>query len=230
MLQLEASKLIPLIELDPSLFRKADRSPPDIGSEDTAGWERYWLDSLADSGIVGLKPFLGYWLVAVSDLVHPQHLARLVEVWIDRCEAWAGDTSDDGTRAVNLDELGPLNGGYCLQAHGEGWVEPGCCSDLGNIEEWAKASVYRSEAWEMVWIGHPWVSVRYSEGLLVFSKPHESNFPDDWFAIEPGALNLAVDFARVKLEQFELTLLPIVERLVPRSEARDIVRILVRGL
>jgi hypothetical protein len=68
-----------------------------------------------------------------------------------------------------------------------------------------------------------------SGGLLVFSKPHESNFPEDWFAIEPGALNLAVDFARVKLEQFELTLLPIVERLVPRSEARDIVRILVRG-
>jgi hypothetical protein len=100
---------------------------------------------------------------------------------------------------------------------------------LGNIEEWAKASSYRGEAWEMVWIGHPWVSVRFSEGLLVFSKPHESNFPDDWFAIEPDALHLAIDFARVTLEQFEWTLLPIVEKLVPRSQARDVVRILVRG-
>ncbi len=224
MIQLEAPELIPLVEFEPSLFRRDDR----IWRDDQDS-QSYWEDSLADAGIVGLKPFLGSWFVAFSDLVDPEHLFRLVEAWIDSCEAWYGDPAEDGMRDVKLDELGQLSGGYCLQSQEQVCVLPGCCSDLGTIEEWAKASAYRGEAWAMVWIGHPWVSVRFSEELLIFSHPHESKSPEDWFAIEPGALNLAIDFARVRLEQFELTLLPIVERLVPRSEARDVVRILVRG-
>jgi hypothetical protein len=225
MIHLDALELIPLVEFEPALFRRADRTTPN----DAEGWERYWVDSLADAGIVGLKPFLGSWYVATSDLVDAEHLVRLLETWIESCEAWDGDPLDDGTRGVRLDQLIRLYGGCGLQSQQDVCALPGCCSDLGTIEEWAKASAYRGEIWEMVWIGHPWISVRYSEGLLIFSKPHESDFPDDWFSIDPGALHLAIDFARVALKQFELRLMPIVERLVPRSQVRDVVRILVRG-
>jgi hypothetical protein len=54
---LEGIELIPVVELQPSNFATQTRTSPsrtywEIPDE----WQRYWDDSLADSGIIGLRP------------------------------------------------------------------------------------------------------------------------------------------------------------------------------
>jgi len=74
---------------------------------------------------------------------------------------------DPDITTLDLDEIGPLSGGYIL-SHAGKTIEPGCCGDLGNLEGWERAATESSEGWEMVWIGHPWTFVRPSSELLHF--------------------------------------------------------------
>ena len=49
----------------------------------------------------------------------------------------------------------------------------------------------------MLWIGHPWLSVRYEGSLLVISEPHDSDTPTARWAVDAGLLDRAVDAAEV---------------------------------
>lgn len=66
---LEDIELIPVVELEPSVFAANDRSLPSSMYEDMPEeWYRYWLESLADSGIAGLMPVQrGSWHVPTSE-------------------------------------------------------------------------------------------------------------------------------------------------------------------
>ena len=37
---------------------------------------------------------------------------------------------------------------------------------------------YRQAEWKMVWVRHPWMSVRFDADRLLFSEPHESDMPN----------------------------------------------------
>ena len=54
----------------------------------------------------------------------------------------------------------------------------------------------------MLWIGHPWLSVRSEGRTLVLSEPHESDTPTARWAVDAGVLDRAVDAAEVELEGF----------------------------
>lgn len=71
-----------------------------------------------------------------------------------------------------------MSGALAILVGGELQVDPNCCSDLGDLSEWREAADYRGSEWQMLWIGHPWLSVRFEDGLLVLSEPHESNSPE----------------------------------------------------
>jgi hypothetical protein len=54
---LEDIELIPVVQLEPFVFASDDRSLPSGRYQDMPEeWHRYWLESLADSGIAGLMP------------------------------------------------------------------------------------------------------------------------------------------------------------------------------
>jgi hypothetical protein len=225
LIRLDGLDLLPVLEFDPAEFRDPDRRPPGVESEaDEAVYRRHWYDSLADAGIVGLDPLPGTWLVPVRAVAEALALARLAATRIDRSYARPGIGEP-----VELDHLGPLGGGYVLRSCGDIKVWPGCCSDLGTLTSWEAAMSYQGESWEMVWIGHPWLSVRFDEGRLILSEPHESDQPVAQYSIDPGALALAIDSARVAVEQFEERLVPVIEGRVPPSQVRDVARILTRG-
>jgi hypothetical protein len=54
----------------------------------------------------------------------------------------------------------------------------------------------------MVWVGHPWVSVRFDGTRLVLSGPHESQSPTARWAIRPEDLGRAVAAAEDELDAF----------------------------
>ena len=200
---LESLQLVPVIELEPGRFSTQIRqSPSSMYREAPEEWYQYWSDCLADSGIEGLEPLeKGSWLVRTInfDIVN---LRKLVESIVLE---WGGiDTASD------LECKPFLSGGIALLSSAcEVLIQPGCCSDLGCIRNWRDASAYRGDEWQMVWSGHPWLSVHYRAPWLVLSGPHESDAPVGRWAVIPEELDHACTVAQGELQRFasELALL-----------------------
>jgi hypothetical protein len=193
---LNSVELIPVVELEPFAFATSDRKhPSSTGPDEPQEWSQYWYDALADSGVVGLTPLRpGSWHVPVAAFTNPVVLGQFLEVEIRR---------SDGIEALtDPDQWSTLSGGLALCSGGEVLIEPTCCGDLGNLSDWRNAVVYRQADWMMVWIGHPWVSVRFDLDQLIFSEPHESNPSNARWAISPEILDKAVTNAEVELEVF----------------------------
>jgi hypothetical protein len=189
-------QLIPVLELEPWRFSTGERPRPS-GSifETREGWARYWLDCLADSGVTGLIPlYPGCWHVLVRELDDDETLLKILRTHLRE--------EGDSEAPIDVEESPALGGGLALFSKGELLVEPTCCSDLGNISEWRDAAGYRGSEWRILWIGHPWLSVRYEGRWLVISEPHESNLPSARWAVDLDLLGGAVDAAEVKLEGF----------------------------
>jgi hypothetical protein len=193
---LEDIELIPVVQLEPFVFASDDRSLPSGRYQDMPEeWHRYWLESLADSGIAGLMPVQsGSWHVPTSEFTDAALLRRALELIFQ-----------------NLSEMGfscgadcmPLNGGLALRCQPQNvLMEPGCCADLGDAANWRDVVGYRQTEWRTLWIGHPWLSVLYHAPRLIISDPHEGTDPTARWAVCPDQLQVAVGAAEVELERF----------------------------
>lgn len=194
---LEGFKLVPVVELEPSTFSSRSRTlPSGSGLEVPEEWFCYWRDSLADSGVTGLRPLRpSSWHVPTTEFASAAMLETVLAFIFQR---WGGIEvlSDPDCQPV-------LNGGLALcGASGEVVITPGCCADLGDAKNWKEASEYRNNEWQMLWIGHPWLSIRYESPWLVISEPTESASPSDRWAISPDELHDAVEGAEAELESF----------------------------
>ena len=189
-------ELIPVVELEPGRFSNRTRELPDGSGRDMPGeWDAYWSASLADADITGLRPIHpGSWHVLAEDLALSPSLARFLGV-ITR-------DSDDPATMLDHENQSALGGGFVLRSGDERLIYPTCCSDLGNIADWKAAANYRGAEWQMLWIGHPWLSIRSEDGMLVVSEPHESDSPKGHWRLEPDVLLRAVDDAMGELQVF----------------------------
>lgn len=193
---LEGLVLEPVVELEPSSFATQQRPTPAFSGETVPGdWDHYWLDALADAGIVGLKAIRpGSWHVPTRRFTDPEILSKTVRGVLGT----AGDIND----LVGPDADPVLSGGLALISDGTLILEPACCGDLRTLSDWRAAAGYRGADWQMLWIGHPWVAVKFSDGVLVLSDPHESGVPVGRYAIQPDELVRAIDSAATELEDF----------------------------
>jgi hypothetical protein len=131
----------------------------------------------------------------------------------------------------DLEELGPLSGGYVLQ-HGEILIAPGCCGDLANLHDWSVAAKHTSESWEMVWIGHPWTHVRASEDILHFAEPSEISAPVspvEALRLDRPQLQAAIAAAQSQRHSFGESVTLLIEELCPRVPVQEVVEVLLRG-
>lgn len=202
---LQDLELVPVLELEPYQFATRDHPRPSGAARDLPeNLERYWLDALADAGITGLSPLSpGSWHVPTRDLTDPAVLQKMIAVLL---HGWGGVENLDDPDGRHV-----LDGGLALLSGNEVLVEPTCCSDLGNVSEWRGASGYRGPDWTMLWIGHPWLSVRFDEELLILSDPHESLEPVGRWAVRSEELVRAVIAAEVELEHFAGRLARVLE-------------------
>jgi hypothetical protein len=193
---LEGIELIPVLKLEPFRFGAEDRSAPSGIYEDMPEeWCRYWLESLADSGITDLMPIeRGSWHVPTSEFTGAVLLGRLLEVIFQNLVK-AGFS-------IDLDCL-PLDGGLALRCQSQNvLIEPGCCGDLGNVASWREAVGHRQAEWRPLWIGHPALSVLYRAPRLIISSPHDADEPTARWAVCPNQLQVAIDAAEIELERF----------------------------
>ncbi|HVT79648.1 MAG TPA: hypothetical protein VHM90_03240, partial [Phycisphaerae bacterium] len=100
-----------------------------------------------------------------------------------------------------------LDGGLALSdANGRILLEPQCCSDLHNHRDWRSATQCQNPDWQMLWIGHPWISVRQESARLLLSDLHESDAPVAKWIVEPLELECALDVAVAELHRFAKSL------------------------
>src|SRR5262245_44767678 len=141
---LEAMVLVPVVELEPAKFATHEHPlPAGTGPDMPEEWHRYWLDSLADSGVLGLSPLHpASWLVPTRQLKNSAILERILSVIV---REWGGAEvfSDSDSKPV-------LDGGLALRWNEDVLIAPTCCSDLGNLSEWRDAIAYRQPNWKMV--------------------------------------------------------------------------------
>jgi hypothetical protein len=221
------ASLIPTLELSAGDYSTHDRPLPQGSSaKNPRGWRDYWTESLADSGILGL-PLLdvGYSLVALSALTDPGILRTILRRSLETI-----GVADLG-KLEDLDELCSLCGGYVLQ-HQSYQMVPGCCGDLANLEEWSSAAAHPGEAWEMLWIGHPWTHVRASGDLLHLAEPSELSAGDalvEALCLPRRELLDAIEAADRERDAFGERLLPLIEELHPRVPAGQVLDVLLRG-
>ncbi|QGJ70261.1 Hypothetical protein PBC10988_19560 [Planctomycetales bacterium 10988] len=202
---LERVRLIPIIELDPWAFEKHERPRPD-GSlfEVLQQWQEFWVAALADSGLTGLEAIQpGSWQVPIQNLSD-----RQLEIILD-AELKKLEIEDIAT--CEIDELVAFSGGFALWTEEEGAIyEPQCCGDLKDLASWKEAAIYQKGNWEMLWIGHPWLSYRYENGFLQLSDLHEDTEPIAKWQISSEILADAVSLAEIQrhafVEQLELIL------------------------
>ncbi|PWN60393.1 hypothetical protein [Chryseobacterium viscerum] len=90
----------------------------------------------------------------------------------------------------------PFDGGIVLKMENEILIQPNCCGDISNIEDWKSIFKNPSSEWRDIWIGHPWVLYKTENGKVCFSEYTESNIED----IENIEIVAKVDESELKAE------------------------------
>lgn len=219
--ELSDIQLIPVLEAEPWTFSTGVHSAPQNGPAKKyyEEWDEYWRNSLAEVGLSGLDQITpGSWYVSTVQFTKPQLEAFLQVIFED----WGG---------VNYlsepDSQPLLNGGLAMDTEELGIIiEPTCCSDLGTAN-WKEAATFDGEEWKMLWIGHPWLYIKYEEPHLILSEPCESNGPAEKWKIKPDILQEAVRIAEAELLRFSKLIEPILAGLDTGIDSTKISRQLV---
>lgn len=214
-----ALELVPVVDLSSCLIEESAYLQPVQPNPDE--WEVYWQQRMAEAGFGGLPWLVEGYSVPVAALTAP----LLLEHYLAR-EVFA--SLENGYQA---DLIGPLSGGYVLRCGTEVLVTPSCCGDLTNLVEWKKAACYRDADWFAVWIGHPFISVRWREEQLAVSAKHEPGKPPEHETVRlnPAELRAAIQQAEDEVAAFRRQLKPILPRFVGDELTEEVVEILIAG-
>lgn len=197
MIVLEDIELVPVLLLEPFKFATENRSRPSGRCGDLPeDWHRYWSDCLGDSGLTGLNPLQrGSWHVPTTEFADPDILRRLLALIFND---WGG------VDVLSDPECTPvLNGGLALYSPTHGLLaEPRCCADLSDTANWRAAATCTQPEWQMLWIGHPWLSVKCQTPWLMIGDKLETTPTEERWAISPDELVRAVATAESELGRF----------------------------
>lgn len=181
----------PVVELTPWAFSPDRPTPAGPSAQRPDDWYRYWLLCLADAGVTGLEPIRpGSMFVPTRSLADPATLGRVVRVW-------SGEDLPPTPETASA-----LYGGLAASSRGTDLFGPACCGDLKDWAEWRDVAGLTGAGWRIVWIGHPWVSVRPAGGDLLLTEPHEGDAPEPRWVVNRGLVAAAADRAREELEAF----------------------------
>jgi len=161
--------------------------------------------------------------VPISEFVAPELLKRLIELEV--LEKF--EIAPAAIPTVRANSLGLLVGGFMLEESGDPRVVPGCCGDLSNLHDWARAAAVREKVWQELWIGHPSAVVRFRGGLLELALVEEGGEVPDAadFSVDPAELSKAIEGARQEVAAFRDRLIPVLQQLgfkSPRITAASI--------
>jgi len=223
---LDSVRLVPVIEVYTGVLDREPRGPLD----DRA----FCHDRIVAAGLPPPVP-AHPWLVRASDTRAGPGLMVFVRAVLGRSDDEDGPVllerlRDPATRAEALDEVPSLPGGYLLECGTRCLALPGCCGDLGDIDEWQAAARHQGAARATLWIGHPWLMVSADGDLLTLTGPVDDDTgPGPRIGqIRRDLLAHAVAAAEEERTRFADQLQPVCAEIAGEAAAPDLVAGFVR--
>ncbi|MCS4305511.1 hypothetical protein [Chryseobacterium sp. BIGb0232] len=180
-------ELINTIEINPFKYCKEDIQLPTVTEyPDPEEWFMKWEEMACQLKINFNTIKKGSYLADI-EAIDDEGLQTIIDVRLSEVEF-----DDPGEEVFLLS----FDGGIVLKKDGEILIEPSCCGDLSNIEDWQKIFDSPSSEWKDLWIGHPWVLYKRENGTISFSEYTEDNIDD----IKNIKIRFEVDESALKAE------------------------------
>ena len=161
-------KLINTIEIEPWGYTQNKYDSPSISrSEDPKGWSDFWYKCISDSNLQNLKPIeLGSYLVDLSKIGEAELNIILKK------------ELEDIDLSNYQEYVGPIIGGIVILENDKIVLEPTCCVDLSDIQNWEEIESTELNKWTLLWIGHPWIFYKRTEKYIAISDYTDYNLED----------------------------------------------------
>ena len=201
------------IELSPWTF--ADHkyvSPNGTFSEFPNEWNDYWLKCLSDSNLGHLIAIKKGSFLADINTIDENALEEIIKLELTKYD------EDELSKIGFEEQLIGLCGGIVIKENNQLLIQPNCCGDLENLNEWKNIFVNDSTDWTHLWIGHPWIFYRRSNGIIEFSNYSDANL-EDFHDIHPvitlSELEMKIEFNKIiqQLDSFEMKIRKILENM-----------------
>ena len=161
-------ELINTVEISPYDFANKEYEYPNGSSKDLPDeWNKFWRKCLADKNLENLKAIRkGSYLVDIETIGNNE-LEEIIKNELEEVDL-----------ADYEEQVGQICGGIVIKIENQFIIEPSCCGDIGNIQEWNSIFEEESKSWRQLWIGHPWIFYRKLNDQIEFSDYYEANFED----------------------------------------------------
>ncbi|WP_300685714.1 hypothetical protein [Chryseobacterium sp.] len=161
--------LINTIEVSPLIYAKEEYELPSIADyPNPEKWYMKW-EELASKLNFNFKPVKqGSYLVDI-ETIDDENLQMILEFKLDKIDF------DD---PEEVDFVMAFDGGVVLKEDDQIPIQPNCCGDMSDIQNWQDIFENHTSAWTMLWIGHPWVLYKRENGKISFSEYTESGMDD----------------------------------------------------
>ncbi|MFC5829625.1 hypothetical protein [Nonomuraea insulae] len=241
-------RLVPVVDVFSGLVHHL--TPDHAGPPaDKTLWDAYWIERVTAAGLPAPMPDDSNW-IRLSDFLTGPHLTTLVQATQDQATQDQATqdqaTQDQATLGQDLDDVldldavldidddalesvGCLSGGFLLLTGGRTLVAPGCCSDLGDLENWRNAARHTGAAPYLVWVGHPWVHVAAAGDDLLLTGPTEGDPGPETARLSRRALARAVEVAAAEVRYFARPLHEACARVVGEDRASAVCTALLGG-
>ena len=161
-------KLLNTIEIEPWDYTENEYESPNVSrDENPQKWSEFWYKCISDSNLQNLKPIeLGSNLVDINNIGEPELKTILKKELKDV------DLSD------YQEYVGQINGGIVVMDNEKVIIEPTCCGDLSDIQNWEEIGKTELNKWTQLWIGHPWLFYKRIDNNISFSDYTDFNLED----------------------------------------------------
>lgn len=160
-------KLINTIEVSPLKYSKEEYELPEASDyPDADDWYRKWEEVISklDLGFHTIKK--DSYLVDI-ETIDEENLQMILETNLQEIDLEKFE-----------DEVPIFDGGIILTENDKILIEPNCCGDIGNINEWQRILDNNTSDWSDLWIGHPWIFYRKQNGKVQFSDYSDLNLKE----------------------------------------------------
>lgn len=161
-------KLLNTIEIEPWDYAKNEYESPSVSiAENPKEWSNFWYKCISDSDLQSLQPIeLGSYLVDINKIGEVE-LKTILQKTIKDI-----DLSDfqEGVRRIF--------GGIVIVENDKVIIEPTCCGDMSDIQNWEEIEKSESNKWTQLWIGHPWVFYKRTGNYIVISDYTDYSLED----------------------------------------------------
>ncbi|WP_126653607.1 hypothetical protein [Chryseobacterium aureum] len=191
-------KLITTIEISPLRYAKDEFELPEISDyPDPEEWFTKWEEAISQLNFNFEIIEKGSSLVDI-ETIDDENLKMIVEAQMEDTEQ---DQSEEDMYVMAFD------GGIVLKIEDKILIQPNCCGDISNIEDWKNIFKTSSSEWKALWIGHPWVFYKRENEKVCFSEYTESNVEDVEnikIVAEVGEAELKAELEKVVMQQINL--------------------------